>query len=30
MPCDNHGTKCDGEECANKNVDNGLMTRLFF
>lgn len=29
MPCTDHGTKCDGEECANKNVDNGLMTRLW-
>ena len=29
MPCDNHGQKCDGEECANKNLDNGLMTRLW-
>lgn len=29
MPCDNHGAKCDGKECFNKNVDNGLMTRLW-
>jgi hypothetical protein len=29
MPCENHGTKCDGKECFNKNVDNGLMTRLW-
>ena len=29
MPCTNHGVKCDGEECANKNVDNGLMTRIW-
>ena len=29
MPCENHGTKCNGAECANKNVDNGLMTRLW-
>ena len=29
MPCDNHGIKCNGEECANKNVDNGLMTRIW-
>jgi hypothetical protein len=29
MPCDNHGQKCNGKECANKNVDNGLMTRLW-
>ncbi len=29
MPCTNHGPKCDGEECANKNLDNGLMTRLW-
>ena len=29
MPCDNHGQKCDGEECANKNLDNGLMTRIW-
>lgn len=29
MPCDNHGSKCDGKECYNKNVDNGLMTRLW-
>ena len=29
MPCNNHGPKCDGAECANKNLDNGLMTRLW-
>jgi hypothetical protein len=29
MPCENHGSKCNGQECANKNVDNGLMTRLW-
>lgn len=29
MPCDNHGAKCNGKECAATNVDNGLMTRLW-
>ena len=29
MPCNKHGNKCNGKECANKNVDNGLMTRLW-
>jgi hypothetical protein len=29
MPCENHGSKCNGKVCANKNVDNGLMTRLW-
>jgi hypothetical protein len=29
MPCENHGPKCNGEECTNKNLDNGLMTRLW-
>ena len=29
MPCTNHGPKCNGQECANKNLDNGLMTRLW-
>ena len=29
MPCNNHGPKCNGAECANKNLDNGLMTRLW-
>jgi len=29
MPCSNHGKKCDGSECANTNVDNGLMTRIW-
>ena len=29
MPCHNHGPKCDGAECVNKNLDNGLMTRLW-
>ena len=29
MPCHNHGSKCNGEECANKNLDNGLMTRIW-
>jgi hypothetical protein len=29
MPCENHGSKCDGKECYNKNLDNGLMTRLW-
>ena len=29
MPCENHGPKCNGEECINKNLDNGLMTRLW-
>lgn len=29
MPCVNHGSRCDGKECFNKNVDNGLMTRLW-
>ena len=29
MPCSNHGPKCNGAECANKNLDNGLMTRLW-
>ena len=29
MPCTNHGVKCDGAECANKNLDNGLMTRIW-
>ena len=29
MPCNNHGPKCNGAECANKNVDNGLMTRIW-
>ena len=29
MPCTNHGPKCNGDECANKNLDNGLMTRLW-
>ena len=29
MPCDNHGIKCDGMECFNKNLDNGLMTRIW-
>jgi len=29
MPCNDHGPKCNGEECANKNVDNGLMTRIW-
>ncbi len=29
MPCDNHGIRCNGKECINKNVDNGLMTRLW-
>jgi hypothetical protein len=29
MPCSNHGPKCNGTECANKNLDNGLMTRLW-
>ena len=29
MPCDNHGPKCNGSECANKNLDNGLMTRIW-
>ena len=29
MPCDNHGIKCDGTECFNKNLDNGLMTRIW-
>ena len=24
MPCENHGSKCDGKECYNKNLDNGL------
>jgi hypothetical protein len=29
MPCENHGQKCNGKKCANTNVDNGLMTRLW-
>lgn len=29
MPCENHGSNCDGKECSNKNLDNGLMTRLW-
>ena len=29
MPCNNHGPTCDGNECVNKNLDNGLMTRLW-
>lgn len=29
MPCESHGTKCNGKECAATNVDNGLMTRLW-
>jgi hypothetical protein len=29
MPCENHGSKCNGSECINKNLDNGLMTRLW-
>jgi hypothetical protein len=29
MPCNNHGPKCNGAECLNKNIDNGLMTRLW-
>lgn len=29
MPCENHGLTCNGKECANTNVDNGLMTRLW-
>jgi hypothetical protein len=29
MPCSNHGPKCNGKECENKNLDNGLMTRLW-
>ena len=29
MPCTNHGPKCNGAECANKNLDNGLMTRIW-
>jgi len=29
MPCENHGSKCNGKECVNTNVDNGLMTRLW-
>jgi len=29
MPCDNHGGKCNGKECFNKNLDNGLMTRIW-
>ena len=29
MPCTNHGKTCDGAECVNKNVDNGLMTRIW-
>ena len=29
MPCESHGPKCNGKECANTNVDNGLMTRLW-
>lgn len=29
MPCEKHGQKCNGQECYNKNVDNGLMTRLW-
>jgi hypothetical protein len=29
MPCESHGPKCTGKECANTNVDNGLMTRLW-
>ena len=29
MPCEKHGQKCNGQECANKNLDNGLMTRLW-
>jgi len=29
MPCTNHGKTCDGNECANTNVDNGLMTRIW-
>ena len=29
MPCNDHGSKCNGTECANKNVDNGLMTRIW-
>ena len=29
MPCDNHGQKCNGEECANKNLDNGLYRMVF-
>ena len=29
MPCTNHGSTCNGIECANKNLDNGLMTRLW-
>jgi hypothetical protein len=29
MPCENHGPRCNGQECFNKNLDNGLMTRLW-
>jgi hypothetical protein len=29
MPCEKHGQTCNGKECANTNVDNGLMTRLW-
>ena len=29
MPCTNHGSTCNGIECVNKNLDNGIMTRLW-
>ena len=29
MPCTNHGEKCDGNECRNPNIDNGMMTKVW-
>jgi hypothetical protein len=29
MPCINHGQNCDGKECINPNIDNGMMTKVW-
>ena len=29
MPCVNHGNTCNGNECKNPNVDNGMMTKVW-
>lgn len=29
MPCTNHGNVCDGNECKNPNLDNGMMTKVW-
>jgi hypothetical protein len=29
MPCTNHGNVCDGNECKNPNIDNGMMTKVW-